>query len=254
MRKEFPILEYDDCDFAKIEPTPTTDWRVAEHCVLTFFREVVEKYRDQPGTRLEGSSRWETGPVNVYTMDVHGTTVSFVHAWVGAPAVAGIMELVIAHGARNIIACGGCGVLDKEIELGAVLIPTSAVRHEGTSYHYVPPGREVAIDADVVRAIGATLRRHGIAGTECKTWTTDGFYRETDKKIALRKAEGCMCVEMECSAAAAVAQFRNVKFGQLLYAGDNLDADKHDDREWWNAMSDRERLFQLSLEACVTIG
>ena len=220
MKKEFPILEYDDCASAKIEPTPTTDWRVAEHCVLT----------------------------------VHGTTVSFVHAWVGAPAVAGIMELVIAHGARFIIACGGCGVLDREIELGAVLIPTSAVRDEGTSYHYLPPGREIPIDPDVVRAIGATLRRHGITGTECKTWTTDGFYRETEKKIALRRDEGCLCVEMECSAAAAVAHFRNVKFGQLLYAGDNLDADEHDDREWWKAMSDRERLFQLSLEACVSIG
>ncbi|TVR57439.1 MAG: uridine phosphorylase, partial [Spirochaetaceae bacterium] len=143
MRKEFPILEYDDCVSAKIEPTPKSEWRVAEHCVLTFFGEVVKKYSERPGTRLSGSSRWETGPVNVYTMQHRGTDVSFVHAWVGAPAVAGIMELVISRGARKIIMCGGCGVLDREFDLGAVLIPTAAVRDEGTSYHYLPPSREV---------------------------------------------------------------------------------------------------------------
>ncbi|TVR55143.1 MAG: purine-nucleoside phosphorylase, partial [Spirochaetaceae bacterium] len=128
-----------------------------------------------------------------------------------------------------------------------------AVRDEGTSYHYLPPSREVTLDPDVVQTIGATLARHSVTGTECKTWTTDAFFRETEKKIALRKDEGCLCVEMECSAAAAVARFRNVKFGQILYAGDNLDAAEYDDREWWNAMSNRERLFELSLEACVGI-
>lgn len=31
---------------------------------------------------------------------------------------------------------------------------------------------------------------------EGKTWTTDGLYRETEGKIALRKEQGCITVEM----------------------------------------------------------
>jgi hypothetical protein len=60
-----------------------------------------------------------------------------------------------------------------------------------------------------------------------------------------------MCVEMECSALAAVAEFREVEFAQMLYSGDNLDADVYDERDWWNNLSVREKLFVLSLEFCL---
>jgi len=60
-----------------------------------------------------------------------------------------------------------------------------------------------------------------------------------------------MCVEMECSALAAVAEFREVEFAQMLYSGDNLDADVYDERDWWNNLSVREKLFVLSLESCL---
>lgn len=41
-----------------------------------------------------------------------------------------------------------------------------------------------------------------------KTWTTDAFYRETVDKIKRRKEQGCVCVDMECSANEAVSRFR----------------------------------------------
>ena len=62
------------------------------------------------------------------------------------------------------------------------------------------------------------------------TWTTDAFYRETPGKIARRKEMGAICVEMECSAMAAVAQFREKELFQFLYAADNLDGEKWDRR------------------------
>ena len=58
-----------------------------------------------------------------------------------------------------------------------------------------------------------------------KTWTTDGLYRETRGKVDRRVAEGCLTVEMEAAAFFAVAAFRGVSFGQLLYAGDDLSGD-----------------------------
>ena len=58
---------------------------------------------------------------------------------------------------------------------------------------------------------------------------------------------------MECSALAAVAQFRGVDFGQLLYSGDSIGDDSdsfaYDEREWWKSLSVREKLFALALEA-----
>lgn len=44
----------------------------------------------------------------------------------------------------------------------------------------------------------------GCSYSEGKTWTTDAFYRETPDKMKARKSQGCICVDMECSAVAAV--------------------------------------------------
>ena len=98
----------------------------------------------------------------------------------------------------------------------------TSVRDEGTSYHYLPASREVAPSADAIEAMVSTLDAHGIPHVLGKTWTTDGIYRETLDKVRRRVAEGCLTVEMEAAAFFAVARFRGVSFGQMLYAGDDL--------------------------------
>ena len=86
-----------------------------------------------------------------------------------------------------------------------------------------------------------------------KTWTTDAFFRETPAKVALRKGEGCLTVEMEAAAFFAVAQFRGVPFGQILYGGDDVSGDDWDHRGWTSHPTLRERLFWLAAEACLTL-
>ena len=63
------------------------------------------------------------------------------------------------------------------------------------------------------------------------TWTTDAFFRETPAKVARRREQGCITVEMEASAMFACAAFRGVVYGQLLYAGDDVSADEWDHRQ-----------------------
>jgi uridine phosphorylase len=86
-----------------------------------------------------------------------------------------------------------------------------------------------------------------------KTWTTDGFYRETRPKMARRVAEGCITVEMEAAACFAVAAFRGVRFGQILYAGDDLSGDLWDERAWVRHASGREQLFWLAADSVVSL-
>ena len=86
-----------------------------------------------------------------------------------------------------------------------------------------------------------------------KTWTTDAIYRETRGKVERRAAEGCVTVEMEAAALFAVAAFRGVRLGQLLYAGDDLSGDAWDARGWDAHAEGRELLFRLAAEACLSI-
>ncbi|MDR1688518.1 MAG: nucleoside phosphorylase [Clostridiales bacterium] len=147
-----------------------------------------------------------------------------------------------------------CGVLD-DIPSGDVLIPVSALRGEGASYHYLPPSREIELDADMVSVLKSALTENAVPFTECKTWTTDAFYRETPEMITYRKSEGCNVVEMECATIAAVARFRGAKFAQLLYSGDILfDLERYDERDFSSNSSAREKLFLLSLEAASRLG
>jgi uridine phosphorylase len=140
-----------------------------------------------------------------------------------------------------------------ELTLGHVIVPTAAIRDEGTSYHYLPASREVAPTPAVLEAILATLRERGVPFVSGKTWTTDAIFRETRGKAARRVAEGCVCVEMEAAACFAVATFRGVSFGQLLYAGDDLSGEIWDDRGWDGHATGREALFRLAVDAITRV-
>ena len=179
--------------------------------------------------------------------------VAVVFPGIGAPIAAAILEELIALGCRRFVACGSGGVLKPELKRGTVVIPDSAVRDEGTSYHYLRPARTVAMDPMVVTKLENVLKKHHINYETGKVWTTDAFYRETKKKIAERKAENCLMVEMECAAFLAVAKFRNVVFGQYLGAGDDVSGDEWDPRFESNTMPFTEKLFWLSVEACLSL-
>jgi uridine phosphorylase len=144
-------------------------------------------------------------------------------------------------------------VLDGTIAVGHVVVPLAAVRDEGVSYHYLPPSREVEAASAAVTAIQSTLERHAVPYLLGKTWTTDGIYRETHARMARRRAEGCLTVEMEAAAFFAVAQFRGVACGQLLYGGDDLSGEVWDGRQWQKDASVREKLFWLAAEACLLL-
>lgn len=144
-------------------------------------------------------------------------------------------------------------MLNREIAVGHIIVPISAVRDEGASYHYLPPGREVAPGPEGVAAIEQVLAGRQVSYVKGKTWTTDAIYRETAAKVQRRRAEGCLTVEMEAAAFFAVAQFRGVTFAQLLYGGDDVSGAEWDSRGWESRATVREQLFWLSAEACLLL-
>jgi uridine phosphorylase len=256
MRHDYPILEYDSERTAIIEPGQIIEpiEAMPEHCVLCFFHNVIEQFAHEGLIREIKSYPTDSGTRRFYQFDCGlDRPVALVHPGVGAPLAAASLEIAIALGGRKFIACGGAGVLDRTIAVGHLVVPTAAIRDEGTSYHYLPAGREVAPAPQAVQAIETVLQRHNVDYLTAKTWTTDAVFRETRAKTEQRRSEGCLTVEMEAATFFAVAQFRGVPLGQILYGGDNLDADQWDRRDWMNRYSVREKLIFLSVEACLEI-
>ena len=149
---------------------------------------------------------------------------------VGAPACVGSFEEVIQMGIKKFILVGYCGCLDEKIADYSIIVPTSAIRDEGTSYHYAPTSDEVKLNTRVVKKIETKLKELSIHYHKGTTWTTDAMYRETPAKVARRKAQGAITVDMECSDMAAVAKFRGVEFGQIFYAADSLAEETYNPR------------------------
>ncbi|HEY3312540.1 MAG TPA: nucleoside phosphorylase [Anaerolineales bacterium] len=250
----YPILEFDPAREAFIEPSRVIKPRdFPAHCVICFFGEVLEKIVVEHHASVIAEIPWESGPHRVYEIAYHGQRLAFFHPGVGAPLSAGLLEEVIAMGSRKFIACGGCGVLEKDIAVGNIIVVSAAVRDEGVSYHYLPPSREVIAQPEGVKALTDLLSTRALPHRTGKTWTTDAVYRETPGRIASRRAEGCLVVEMEASALIAVARFRGVTLGQLLYGGDDLSGTEWDHRDWQSRAQVRESLFWLSAEACLNL-
>jgi uridine phosphorylase len=249
-----PILQFDPDPGAIIDPQKEiAPIPIAARAVLCFFQDVITDLERAGRLRKVYELGSEIGRNPVYELDVEGEAVALCHPGVGAPLAAGFLEELIALGCRQFVACGGAGVLDGRLPVGHVIVPDSAVRDEGTSYHYLPPEAPAVASATAVAAIETVLQRHHLDYVVGKTWTTDGIYRETRARMARRLAEGCVAVEMEAAAFFAVAQFRGVTFGQILYGGDDLSGDSWDNRDWQRAGSTREKLFWLAVEACLAL-
>lgn len=249
-----PILEFDPTREAIIEPHMIQKALDApENCVICFFQDVLDDVIAEHSPKVIKKIRSESGYHPVYEIEYKGKRLAFFHPGIGASFSSTLLEEVIAIGCRKFIACGGAGVLNRELAVGHLLIVNSAVRDEGTSYHYLPPSREVQADPQIVSIIASEMDRQGIPYIHGKAWTTDAPYRETRQRMITRRDEGCLMVDMECSALIAVSQFRNAMYGQILYGGDDLSGPEWDHRDWTSRNDVRHQLFWLSADICVQI-
>ena len=132
--------------------------------------------------------------------------------------------------------------------IGNLILPTTAVRDEGTSYHYLPPSREVACNPETIKTVKEVLDSMNVSYVTGKTWTTDAFYRETPAMVKHRKKEGCITVEMETAAFFAVAEFHQLQLAQILYAGDDVSGEKWDERAWNQQKNVRANLIELTIK------
>lgn len=252
VKHEYPILEHDTHPDAIIRPNRHGRAPLPAVAVITFFGEVLEEFAERHATCILNSYDSEMRRFPIYGATYRDQPLALVQGVVGSGSIAMMADYLIGHGVTTILACGGCGVLDP-IPAGDVILPTSALRDEGASYHYLPPARIIELDPETIALLSDECRTHGVPYLPCRTWTTDAFYRETPDMVRYRKEEGCRVVEMECATLAAVARFRGVRFGQYLYSGDVLaDFDNYDERNWAKNGTAREKLFHLTLEAAAT--
>ena len=166
-----------------------------------------------------------------------------------------ILEDLIAFGMKKLVLFGTCGVLDEDIKETSVIIPTAALRDEGTSYHYQPASSEIAVNVGLQDFLVNFLEQRGISHSLGKVWTTDGIFRETAGKLRRRKEAGAICVDMECSAVAALAAFRDIQVCQFFYAADHLSEEAWDMRNLANHadLDEKDKVANLAIQIALAL-
>lgn len=241
-----PILEFDDAPTAKLEPSdfcPKAEQHFStDKLVITFFPEVVKTLAAEGKIVPERTIPGEN-PVEIWRFC--DADILLTLGQVGCPACGGNLDLFCAMGITKVLFCGGGGVLDKNIAVGQLLLVDGAIRDEGFSYHYLPPARVVRADPAVTQTIAQYLTQQGVPFLRGLVWTTDAIFRETADRIARRRAEGAKIVEMEQAACLAVAQVRGIRYGALIYGGDDVSQDSWQSRDWQSRKGIRYDLVTL---------
>lgn len=250
------INSFDDKTSSIINPDLSGNRIKCDVCILTFSNVIEDYVINKYNPNVIGYIKTVNGVQPVYLIYFNNKKIAFYKTILGASASVGCLE-----DSRKIIdtnkyiVFGGAGCLDKEIARGKIIIPTESYRDEGTSYHYVVPSDYIKNKNYLV--VSEFMKSKNLPHVLGKNWTTDSFYRETEGNFLKRKNDGCISVEMECSAFQAVCDFRNIDLYYFLSSGDLLDSEEWDNRitdinDFTGTQHD-SRLFDIAFELALYI-
>jgi len=152
-------------------------------------------------------------------------TVVLTKSPCGAPSAVILLEELAAFGVSRTVHVGYCGSIQEEVGLGDIVLPSHAVREDGTSYHYLPGAEKCRPDQVLLDGLHDWLQQRGMTASVGAIWTTDALYRETVKKVRRYREEGVLAVDMEMSALFAAGAILRVGVVGLLLVSDQLSND-----------------------------
>ncbi len=169
---------------------------------------------------------WPCFHTTMFAIDVEGVTCGIIPRTIGGPYAVLVAEQLAAAGAELIIGLTSAGRVSPELPLPCLVAVTSAIRDEGTSFHYLPAGKDVACPAPVV----VPLLEHELAATgwtvRCgKVWTTDAPYRETQTQLENWANEAVLAVEMQAASLFAFGVARGVAIASVAMVSNAVDHD-----------------------------
>jgi len=208
--------------YRRLLGTEQGDLELPDLVVATFQRMALDHLVRAIGA--EAPVRWPTPAFwPLARGNFRGRRLAVVRIPIGAPAAALALELMIAAGVRTILAVGSCGSLQPDLPVGSLVVAAEAVRHEGTSHHYLPADKPATASPGLVDALVSAALRHGMPKPAVgRCWTTDAPYRECADTVARQRASGTLAVEMEAAALYTVALHRGIHAALVAAVSDEL--------------------------------
>lgn len=201
----------------------------------------------------------------IYTGKYKGMPISACSTGMGCPSAAIAVEELANIGAKIFIRIGTCGGLKKGIETGDLIIPTAAIRAEGTTKEYISIEFPAVADIEVTQALIEVSKQKKARYFVGINRTHDAFYEHTDnllkwgdiyKDDRMKKWNvPLVSSEMECSAVFLVAMLRGLKAGAILSVNtpEPLDAKIKDSKEIFKLKEDKKAAQSIEQEIVIAL-
>jgi uridine phosphorylase len=197
--------------------------RVPRVCVLEFDGDLSDKLAGKRISRAYDA--WACFHTAMTSFDVDDQEVGMVARTIGGPYAVLVAEQLFESGAEVVLGLTSAGRVAPTMPLPNLVVADEAIRDEGTSFHYLAPGRTVSGNGALSAALLAELGSLEVPCRRGLVWTTDAPYRETRERLASRTREGALAVEMQAASLFAFARARGVTVGVVAHVTNAVDAD-----------------------------
>lgn len=178
--------------------------------------------------RLENAVHIATNREYVtYTGWLEGEKVSVTSTGIGCPSSAIAVEELYRSGADTFIRVGTSGSLQPGTKSNDLAVVTGAIRHEGTSSHYMPIEFPAVCDLEIVQAMRSAVERLGVRYQVGISHSKDSFFGEVEPERSANSEQlkdlwrawqigGAICSEMEISTICIVSSILRARAGGIM--------------------------------------
>ena len=185
----------------------------SKYILLVNFNSYIEIFAEQFGAPVYGKDG------NMCSVSANGITM--INFGMGSANAAIIMDLLSAIQPKAVLFLGKCGGLKSNNSIGNFILPSAAIRGEGTSNDYLPPEVPALPAFFIQRALSSCLRNLGqdycsglVYTTNRRVWEHDAEFKKTLKNTR------SMAVDMETATLFTVGYANYIQTGALLLVSD----------------------------------
>ena len=190
----------------------------------------------------------------VLNVSYEGRRLTVCSTGIGCPSAAIAAEELSAVGVETLIRVGTTGALQRDIEIGDMVVATGAAKDEGTSKRYEAESVPAVSDFDVLSSLVEVSRERDEEVHVGPIATDDALYAETDEYVRTWEEARLLAVEMEAAALFSIARRKGMRAGAICTVDGNLvegtqKGETEDEELPEKAKNNVDRMINLALEA-----
>lgn len=188
--------------------------KLGDYILLTNFADYVDKFAEKFNCDITGEGR----PMQTAT---NSNGLSIINFGIGSANAATIMDLLIARNPKGTLFLGKCGGLKKSTDLGHFILPTAAIRGEGTSNDYAPAEVPALPSFKLHKFVSNKIIKYVNEYRTGVVYTTNRRVWEWDKKFKqYLRSLGALGIDMETATIFIVGYVNQIAHGALLLVSD----------------------------------